>query len=247
MLSFRNTILICGLHSCIAALENPRRKCLKLLVSLKKINKYKELIEKFKHKIAVEFITEAQVQNLMKEETVHQGIILIARPLPIFSLQNLLKETHNQEKCTVVALDQVKDPRNIGAILRICAAFNVDFIILPKDNTPPETFSMAKTASGALDIVPLVTVTNLRSAIDYLKAEGFWCYGIENIGNTVIDLVNFSNKALIIFGSEESGLRRLTLESCDYLINIPISSKMESLNVASAAAIVLHKASSKNT
>jgi 23S rRNA (guanosine2251-2'-O)-methyltransferase len=114
-------------------------------------------------------------------------------------------------------------------------------VVLPYNHSPSENASIAKAASGALDIVPLIYVTNIVKTMEYLKKTGYWCYGFDsNAKENVDELKSFGKKIAIIFGSEEKGIRRLVKENCDYLVKIPMSSVIDSLNVSNAAAIGLY-------
>ena len=141
----------------------------------------------------------------------------------------------------IVILDQITDPQNIGAIIRSAAAFGITKLILPANNSTDESASIAKAASGCLELVQVAKVANIKTAIETLKRQGFWIVGLDLEGkdNNLNSLSEF-NKIAIIIGSEAKGMRRLTNESCDFLIKIPISNKVESLNASNAASIIFH-------
>ena len=146
----------------------------------------------------------------------------------------------SSEVAKVAILDQITDPQNIGAIIRSAAAFGITKLLLPADNTPEENASIAKAASGALETVQIAKVVNLKMAIEILKKKGFWIVGLDAHGNNDLnDLAKF-NKVAIIIGSEDKGLRPLTIKSCDLLVKIPISEKVESLNASNAASIIFY-------
>jgi 23S rRNA (guanosine2251-2'-O)-methyltransferase len=157
--------------------------------------------------------------------------------LPLFFI---VAESSN-DNSTIVILDQVTDTHNIGSILRTSACFNVNALVLPHNHSPGENASIAKAASGALDIVPLIYVTNILKTMQYLKKVGYWCYGFDcNAKENIDGIKSFEKKRVIIFGSEEKGIRRLVKENCDYLLKIPMSNAINSLNVSNAAAIGLY-------
>jgi len=143
-------------------------------------------------------------------------------------------------------LDQVTDPHNIGAILRSMAAFNAGGLILPKHHAPEESGVMAKTACGALEIVPICRVPNLASTMDYLKKHDYWVAGMDGKASQTLEQANLSAKTVLVMGAEGKGLRHLVSKSCDLLIKLPISSQMESLNVSNAAAIGLYALEEKS-
>jgi 23S rRNA (guanosine2251-2'-O)-methyltransferase len=176
------------------------------------------------------------MDNLLGSESVHQGIAALVMPLEQFILDEML-----EKEGVLLILDQVSDPHNVGAILRSAAAFDAIGIIAPKDNSAPETATMAKAASGALDLVPRITVTNLASAMRELKDAGWWIIGLDGIATRTLGDIKFGKKTVLVLGAEGKGMRRLTAESCDELAKLPISPRMESLNVSNAAALALYE------
>ncbi len=137
-------------------------------------------------------------------------------------------------------LDQITDPQNLGAIIRSAAAFGVDALILPKHQSVPITSTVAKAASGALEFVPVCYVNNLTTALETLKKNDYWIYGLDESGDT-IDNTDLPEKVAVIIGAEGAGMRRLTKENCDYHVRIATSSKFTTLNASNAAAIALHQ------
>lgn len=220
-----------GLHACGEALRNPERKVLRVC-ALKNREQELELPK------TTEILAPEKLAALLPPHAVHQGIAVQVQPLEQLSLSELLFAL--ESKATLVILDQVTDPQNVGAILRSCAAFGAAGVITPSDHSPPESGALAKAASGALDIIPWVRITNLASTIKELKKEGFWSIGLDGEAKDSIDkLPSYDRKALVL-GAEGAGLRRLTRDCCDLIAKIPISSRMESLNVSTAAAVALY-------
>ena len=229
-----STILF-GRHACIAALNNPKRKCTRIFVTDRTA---KDLPRTHNHPTP-KIVNIREFDNIVPKDAVHQGIAIETEPLPEVNLKSLYNEN------IIVILDQVTDPHNVGAILRSCAAFGAGGIIVPKDNAPFESGTMAKSASGALEIVPICKVTNLARAMDDLKKEGFWIAGLDGKADADLRSANLSGKVAIVMGAEGKGLRPLTQKHCDLLVKLPISSKMESLNVSNAAAICLYELNCK--
>lgn len=232
-----NSILLYGKHACLAALSNPKRKCRRLFITKNSLN---ELPKNIKTP-ATEII---ETKDIVKkfphlDDAVHQGVILEVSPLPDYELASVT------DKSPLVILDQVTDPHNVGAILRSAAAFNAGAIIVTKQNSPAETAILAKSASGALEIVPIIKVTNLARAMDELKKNGYWCVGMDGSAPKTIRESKLPDKIALVMGAEGRGLRQLTQKSCDMLIKLPISDKVESLNVSNAAAIALYELSVK--
>jgi 23S rRNA (guanosine2251-2'-O)-methyltransferase len=235
----KSTIFLYGKHACIAALGNQNRKIIRLLVTKNSIS---DIPGNLKPK-NIDIIENKDFDKFLpnSRDIVHQGIALEVAPLAEISLKSIVGAD------ILVALDQVTDPHNVGAILRSCAAFGVGGVIFPKDNVPPESGTLAKTAAGALEIVPICRVTNLARTLEQLKKDGYWIIGLDGNTNTNIDKANLSGKIVLVMGAEGKGLRQLTREYCDLLVRLPISDKVESLNVSNAAAIALYQLALRNT
>ena len=186
-----------------------------------------------------ESVDRADVDSACGPDAVHQGIALLADPLPDLDVEDILEGA--PELDVIVVLDQATDPRNIGAVMRSARAFGARAIIVQDRNAPPETGTMAKAASGALEHAPLVRVTNLARAMWSLKDAGYWCLGLAGDGDAVIADVEIPERCVIVLGAEGSGLRRLTRETCDRLVRIPINPDAESLNISNAAAVALYE------
>lgn len=234
------TYLLFGVHAVISALENPRREVEELLVTSNAMPRIQPYVEKGRHPQ----ISQMDVKQLNKrvgEETVHQGVLAKVCPLPPVSLEDILEE----EKRPLLFLDQVTDPHNIGAILRSAAAFNAAALVVQDRHTPEENGVMAKTASGALDVVPLIRVTNLAQALDTVKQAGYWAAGLDGLADQAIGDTKLGADTALVLGAEGRGLRRLTAEHCDMLVKLPISERMESLNVSNAAAVALYALGNK--
>ena len=147
---------------------------------------------------------------------------------------------------TLIVLDQATDPRNIGAVLRSARAFGALAVIMQDRNAPTETGTMAKAASGALEHVAVVRVTNLARALWLMKDAGFWCLGLDGTATASIGAVDPTSKRAVVLGAEGAGLRRLTRETCDQLVRIPIDAAAESLNLSNAAAVALYAVGAKD-
>lgn len=228
-----DTLWLYGKHACLAALHNPSRKCLQLLVTQKTLAGVPQNQLTITPKI-----TEAkQLVKLLPEGAVHQGIALQVKPLESVTIESLYNAS------TLVVLDQVTDPHNVGAILRSAAAFGADAVIAPKDHAPDENATLAKSASGALEAIAFARLGNLARTLDRLKKEGFWCVGLDGHADTLLHDIPKMDKIALIMGAEGRGLRQLTRSHCDMLAKLPISPKVESLNVSNAAAVALYQLS----
>jgi len=232
-----------GTHAVESALRNPSRTCHRLLVS----GSASEQAAKWLSHINLprpspEQVTRDQIDAVLPPGAVHQGIALQVAPLNDLHLEDLIKRIASDAVSTIGVIDQGSDPRNVGAVLRSAAAFGLDALIVQDKHAPDATGAMAKSASGALEDVPMVRVTNLARALDQLKDAGYWIVGLA--GETDQSLAKFSwpKRSVIILGAEDTGMRRLTREHCDYIVRIPMSPTMESLNLSNAAAIAFYEA-----
>lgn len=172
---------------------------------------------------------------------VHQGIAAKVHPLPEHGIEDVVAEAADQDRAVVLILDQVTDPQNVGAILRSAAAFGAVAVVLTERNAAPESGALAKAASGALEHVPLIRVTNLARAIDILKKGGFWIAGLAAEAERTLAQAKLTGKVGLALGAEGPGLRRLTREHCDLLVRLPTGGPIDHLNVSNAAAVSLYE------
>jgi len=228
-------LMLFGKHACLAALANPMRKIKRVLVTK---NTQADLGKALANVKNITPIDGQKLESMLPPGSVHQGIGMECKPLAQPSLQDWLRQ--NIEK-PVLMLDQISDPHNVGAILRSAAAFDVGAVIATDRNAPTESGVMAKAASGALEIVPLITVTNLVQAMELLKKAGYWTAGLDSAAKQALHEAKLDHKTALVLGAEGSGLRRLSAEHCDFLVKLPMSDRMESLNVSNAAAIALYE------
>ena len=226
---------IWGRHAVEAALDNPRRPCLRLLATPPALERLGGRVRR--QGLTVEPATAQAIERQVGAEEVHQGLALEVGPLATLPLD---EAAAGQGASLLLALDQLSDPRNVGAILRSAAAFAVDAVIVPERRSAELGGAAARAAAGGLDMVPLVEVTNLAQALAALKKQGFWIVGLDgSAASTLAQLPSFG-RVVLVLGSEGAGLRRLVAESCDALARIEIADGFDSLNVAVAAGIALH-------
>lgn len=225
--------LIYGAHPVTEALKNPKRKPVKLWATENAALRLKEDAPNLI--IVPEIVHPRLLDHMLKSaDAVHQGIILDARPLQQPRLDEVPRDG------LVVLLDQVTDPHNVGAILRSCAAFNVSAVVVTARHSADASGVFFKSASGAFEHVPYVTVTNLARAMDELRDYGFHLVGLDSEAEVSMDSVAKVRPLALILGAEGKGLRQLTRKSCDEVARIDMPGSIKSLNVSIAAAISLY-------
>jgi len=238
--------LLYGKHAVLAALANPARKVHRLMLTPEsRDNLQSDLHNAIKNgghsDIETAVMAKRDLEDHLPANAVHQGLALEVEPLRGLHMEDILDQTEDTPRATLIILDQATDPQNIGAILRSAAAFGVAAVVVQDRHAPDITSAMAKAASGALERVALVRVTNLARTMDKAKAAGFWCIGLDGHASATLGEADMGGKVALVLGSEGSGLRRLTRESCDFLVKVPISGAVESLNLSNAAAIALYE------
>ena len=221
-----------GRHAVEAALDNPDRV-------IKKISITREALATLEipDDIAVVICDVADLGRVIPRDAPHQGMVADVDPLPDIWLGEILDQ---QTDRPLLLLDQVTDPHNVGAILRSAAAFDAAAIITQDRHAPPESGVVAKSASGALEIVPWIRVVNLSRALDDIAAAGYWRIGLDGDAVDELEGAMGTGKIALVMGAEGEGLRQNVAAHCDTLARLPMSSKMESLNVSNAAAIALY-------
>lgn len=234
-----------GRHPVMAALANPRRRCLEL----RTLDPTEPaILAGAEHRgCLIRPIDRAGLDSLLPPGAVHQGLALRVAPLPPLDLDDLVADegigpgaAQGSDPMVVAVLDQVSDPHNVGAILRSAAAFGLAAVLVQDRHSPEETGTLAKSASGALEHIPVVRLTNLARGLDRLKDLGFWCLGLAGEAPQTLAEVSPPPRVALVLGSEGSGLRRLVRERCDHLVRLPIRAEIESLNVSNAAAVAFY-------
>lgn len=237
----QNGVWLYGRHAVDAALSNPKRSCLKLVATKDSLNLLGAPAHERAQQIESHVVEKSDIDTFLPPDSLHQGLALCALPLPSLHPDDLVRMSVDDKRCTVIILDRVTDPRNIGAVLRSAAAFGVLAVILPDRHAPEETGALAKAASGALEHVPLVRVSNLARAITILQQGGFWIAGMTAHDSVPLHKAGLSGKVGLVLGSEGTGMRSLTEKHCDLLVHLPMENAVESLNISSAAAIGLYE------
>lgn len=194
--------------------------------------------------LPITYADAADLARLVPNDAPHQGVVIEVDPLEEIWLGDLLEQGANDRRPLLV-LDHVTDPHNVGAILRSAAAFDALGIVTHDRHTPPESGTLARAASGALEIVPWVRVVNLARALDEIGEAGFWRIGLAGEAKGTLGEVMGDTRPALVLGAEGEGMRHNTAQHCDELARLPISPRIESLNVSNAAAIALYAAVSR--
>ncbi len=223
---------IYGSHAVYAAVENPIRNKTTLFATPNALGRLQEQTDTRALQIEQRFPRE--LDNMVGKEAVHQGLVLEVMPLPRPDLATL--KSHR----LIVVLDQITDPHNVGAILRTACAFGADAVITTARHAPSETGVLAKSASGALDLVPYIEVNNLGEAIKTLKKQAVWCIGLDSEAETALGQPMGERNIALVLGAEGKGLRQKTRKLCDQMLALEMSGPIKSLNVSNAAAIALY-------
>ncbi|WP_097092894.1 TrmH family RNA methyltransferase [Novosphingobium sp. Chol11] len=228
-----------GRHAVIAALANPNRVVRKIWGTRDALNALD-----LPPVLPIVYADVADLGRMVPSDAPHQGIVAEVEPLDDVWLGDAL-EAGVDDKRPVLVLDQVTDPHNVGAILRSAAAFDALCIVTQDRHAPPESGVLARSASGALEIVPWVRVVNLARALDEIAEAGYWRIGLDGEADTILGEAIGESRVALVLGAEGEGLRHNSMAHCDILAKLPISPRMESLNVSNAAAIALYAAASR--
>lgn len=238
------TLWLYGLHAVRAALANPARRCHRLVLT----NEAAGLVAPAREGLRPEISSREEIARLLPPGAVHQGAALAAEALPAPGLDDACAPAPGgapgaapEAAQVVLVLDRVSDPRNVGAILRSAAAFGARAVVVPERHSPKATGALAKAASGALETVPLVRVTNLARALDRLKELGYWCLGLDAEAEASLAEAAPRGHVALVLGAEGKGLRRLSAARCDLLARLPSGGGVPSLNVSAAAAVALYE------
>jgi 23S rRNA (guanosine2251-2'-O)-methyltransferase len=227
-----------GMHAVEAALRNANRPLNRLYLTENAENRLKALLAE--RQVAPERVAPRDLDRMLGPDTVHQGALLETEALAEPTLDELAAAAETGGP--LVVLDQVTDPHNVGAILRSCAVFGAGGLVMTRRHSPPLDGTLAKSASGALELVPVALVQNLARALAELKERGFVTVGLDDGGEGLIEEEDFARPTALVLGAEGKGLRELTRERCDRLVRIATGGPIDSLNVSNAAAVALHMA-----
>jgi len=239
----KSSFLIAGKHPVIEALKNPRRKVLSILLteeSKKNLNKENQNNNLLKG-IKIFYKTKKELDRLCsKDQISHQGLIAEIKPLEEANIKEYLIQNSEKKNITFVALEGVTDPRNIGSIIRNAASFDIDGIIIAERSYPSQSKLLYKSASGCLELLNIFEVSNINTALKYLKSKNFWINGFDSEGNKDFTKHDWDGKNVLLFGSEGYGLKYQTKKNSDFLFRIDINKNVESLNISNSSSIIFH-------
>ena len=227
--------ILYGWHTVKAALENPNRRFLRLMATENALRRLAD--EGVALPVEPELVRPGAIDAKLGPDAVHQGLLAETEPLEAPTAATL------EPKGLVLVLDQITDPHNVGAIMRSAAAFAVQAIVTTARHSPEATGVLAKAASGALELVPLVTVQNLARGMEELRGRGFLLVGLDSEGEGDLSDLPLRAPLALVLGAEGKGLRQLTRTTCDRLARIDVPGAIKSLNVSNAAALALYVAS----
>ena len=239
----KTTFYIVGKHPVVEALKNPKRRVIKVLLtedSKKKINRENSDSNLLKN-INVIFKTKKELDRYCtKEQIIHQGFVAEIEHLEKKNLRDFIEKNDNRNNINLVALEEVTDPRNIGSLIRSAASFNMDGIIVKDRSFPRESKLLYKSSSGCIEFVNIFEVSNINTALKYLKSKNFWVSGFDGNSNKDFSKHNWEGNNVLLFGSEGYGLNLHTKKNSDFIFRININKKVESLNISNSASIVFH-------
>src|ERR1700686_5109312 len=225
-------VILYGWHTVAAALANPQRHIRKLLLTENAARRLAD--EKIDTKVTPEVVRPSLIDQRLGPDAVHQGLLAEADPLPSPDIDTLAEDG------IVLVLDQITDPHNVGAIMRSAAAFAVKAIVTTARHSPEATGVLAKSASGALELVPLVTVQNLARALTAMNDQGFMTVGLDSQGSENLGSVAVRQPLALVLGAEGKGLRQLTRDTCSAVARLDMPGEIKSLNVSNAAVLALY-------
>ncbi len=236
----KSPFFIVGKHAVIEALKNAKRKVLRVFLteeSKKTIHREspkKNLLKDVK----VFFKTKKELDNYCKNDGVlHQGFVAEIEHLEKIELKEFIQKKNN---ITLVCLNEITDPRNIGSIIRSASSFNIDGIIFKERHFPSQSKLMYKSSSGCMEHMNIFTVSNINTTLKSLRERNFWIYGFDASGKDDFTNIDWKGNVVLLFGSEGFGIKRHTSKYTDFLVKIKINDKIDSLNVSNSAAIVFH-------
>ena len=238
----KTTFLIVGKHAVLEALKNPSRKIERVFLTedaKKKLNKENQSLNLFK-KLNVFYKSRKELDNLCgRDETAHQGLVAEVEQLEEITLKEFIIQNKNKN-INFIALEEVTDPRNIGSIIRSAVAFNMDGIIVKERSFPSKSKLLYKSASGGAEHIKIFKVSNINTALNFLKTKEFWVSTFDVNAKKDFTKNNWKGKNVLLFGSEGFGVKAKTLENSDFRFKVNMNNNIESLNISNTVSVVCH-------
>ncbi|MDI7864434.1 23S rRNA (guanosine(2251)-2'-O)-methyltransferase RlmB [Rhizobiaceae bacterium n13] len=228
-------VYLYGLHAVRAAIDNPERQSVKLSATLNALARL-DVEDADALGFPVEIVSPQEIDKFLGPDAIHQGVMLETKPLPVRRLEAL------KDSPLLLVLDQITDPHNVGAIMRSAVAFDAGAVITTMRHSPTESGVLAKSASGALELIPYIQITNLSDTLGELHRLGFQSIGLDSEGPAPLEGTLKADKVALVLGSEGKGLRQKTRETVNSLARLDMPGAIKSLNVSNAAAIALYAA-----
>ena len=239
----KTTFYIMGKHAVTEALKNPNRNVLRVFLteeSKKNLNRENQYLNLLKN-INIFYKTKKELDKYCSKDKInHQGLVAEIEHLETFSIKDFVNDNSNRNNINLVALDDVTDPRNIGSIIRSAASFNMDGIIVKERVYPGESKLLYKSASGCTELINIFEVSNVNTALKYLKSKNFWISGFDSKSKKDFTQHDWTGNNVLLFGSEGYGLNYQTKKNSDFLFRININKKVESLNISNSASVIFH-------
>ena len=238
----KSTFLIVGKHAVLEALKNPNRKIDRIFLTedaQKKLNRENQSLNLFK-KTSVFYKSRRELDNLCgRDETAHQGLVAEVEQLEDITLKEFILE-NKKKNVNLIALEEVTDPRNIGSIIRSAVAFNIDGIIVKERSYPSKSKLLYKSASGGTEHIKIFKVSNINTALKFLKTKEFWVSAFDISAKKDFTKHTWQGKNILLFGSEGFGIKAKTLENSDYRFKVNMNNNIESLNISNTVSVVCH-------
>ena len=238
----KSTFLIVGKHAVLEALKNPNRKIERIFLTedaQKKLNRQNQSLNLFK-KTSVFYKSRRELDNLCgRDETAHQGLVAEVEQLEDITLKEFILE-NKKKNVNFIALEEVTDARNIGSIIRSAVAFNIDGIIVKERSYPSRSKLLYKSASGGTEHIKIFKVSNINTALKFLKTKEFWISAFDISAKKDFTKHTWQGKNVLLFGSEGFGIKAKTLENSDFTFKVNMNSKIESLNISNTVSVVCH-------
>ena len=239
----KTTFYIVGKHAVTEALKNPNRNVLRVFLteeSKKSLNRENQHLNLLKN-INIFYKTKKELDKYCSRDKInHQGLVAEIEHLETFSIKDFVNDNSNRNNINLVVLEEVTDPRNIGSIIRSATSFNMDGIIVKERSYPNESKLLYKSASGCTELINIFEVSNINTALKYLKSKNFWISGFDSKSKKDFTQHDWTGKNVLLFGSEGYGLNYQTKKNSDFLFRININKKVESLNISNTASVVFH-------